>query len=161
AWQGPESGLFKSMDGGSTWSRLTKGLPTPGDGLGRIGIAVAPSNPKRLYAMVDAPGAGGLYRSDDAGASWRRVHSAQRVCSRGNDGQITFRDWRPVGVEEYGYVAPDPLNPNIIYGGKLTRFDRLTGQVQNVAPEPVRTGKYRALRTAPVLFSPVDPHLFY
>ena len=37
--------------------------------------------------------------------------------------QITFRDWRTVGVEEYGYVAPDPLNPNIIYGGKITRFD--------------------------------------
>ena len=47
--------------------------------------------------------------------------------SRGNDGQITFRDWHPVGVEEYGYVAPDPLNPNFIYGGKVTRYDRRTG----------------------------------
>ena len=45
------------------------------------------------------------------------------VASRGNDGEITFRDWHPVGVEEYGYVAPDPLHPNIIYGGKVTRFD--------------------------------------
>ncbi len=277
AWQGPNSGLFKSTDGGSTWSRLTKGLPTADDGLGRIGVAVAPSDPKRLYAMVDAPGQGGVYRSDDAGESWRRVHSAQRVwgrgsdfaevkvdpknkdivyvantslyrssdggksftairgapggddyhtvwinpdntkiillatdqgatvsvnggetwsswynqptaqfyhvstdnqfpywvyggqqesgsagvCSRGNDGQITFRDWHPVGVEEYGYVAPDPLNPNIIYGGKVTRFDRATGQVQDVGPEALRSGKYRVLRTAPVLFSPVDPHLLF
>ena len=277
AWQGRESGLFKSTDGGATWSRLTKGLPAPADGLGRIGIAVAPSDPKRLYAMVDAPAQGGVYRSDDAGESWQRVHSAQRVwgrgsdfaevrvdpsnkdivyvantsayrstdggrtftafkgapggddyhtvwinpdnpriillagdqgatisvnngqtwsswynqptaqfyhvstdnqfpywvyggqqesgsagvCSRGNDGQITFRDWHPVGVEEYGYVAPDPLDPNIIYGGKVTRFDRITGQVQDVAPEPLRTGKYRTLRTAPVLFSPADPHVLY
>ena len=46
------------------------------------------------------------------------------VASRGDDGEITFRDWHPVGVEEYGYVAPDPLIPNIIYGGKVTRFDQ-------------------------------------
>ena len=51
------------------------------------------------------------------------------VASRGNDGEITFRDWHPVGVEEYGYAAPDPLEPDIVYGGKVTRFDRRTGQV--------------------------------
>lgn len=83
------------------------------------------------------------------------------IASRGNDGQITFRDWHPVGVEEYGYVAPDPLNPNMIYGGKITRFDWSTGQVQNIAPDPVRAGKHRFLRTAPVIFSPVDPHVLY
>jgi hypothetical protein len=83
------------------------------------------------------------------------------VCSRGRDGQITFRDWHPVGVEEYGYVAPDPLNPNIIYGGKVSRFDRSTGQVQNVAPEALRGGKYRFLRTAPLVFSPVDKRSLY
>src|SRR5262249_4876585 len=60
AWQGPHSGLFKSTDGGSTWTRLSKGLPTAEDGLGRIGFTVAPSDPKRLYAMVDAPGLGGV-----------------------------------------------------------------------------------------------------
>jgi photosystem II stability/assembly factor-like uncharacterized protein len=83
------------------------------------------------------------------------------IASRGNDGQITFREWHPVGLEEYGYAAPDPLNPNIIYGGKITRFDKSTGQVQNIAPEAVRSGKYRFLRTAPVIFSPVDPHVLY
>ena len=46
-----------------------------------------------------------------------------------------------MGVEEYGYVAPDPLHPNLIYGGKLSRFDWNTGQVQDVSPEPVRLGK--------------------
>jgi photosystem II stability/assembly factor-like uncharacterized protein len=83
------------------------------------------------------------------------------VKSRGDNGAITFRDWRTVGVEEYGYVAPDPLNPNLIYGGKATRFDMTTGQVQDVAPEVLRSGKYRFLRTAPILFSPVDPHVLY
>ncbi len=278
AWQGPGSGLFKSTDGGSTWRQLTKGLPTFEQGLGRIGFCVAPSDPKRMYATVDAsPQLGGVYRSDDAGESWRRASSDPRpwgrgsdfaevkvdprnpdvvysanivawrstdggqnfkafrgapggddyhtmwinpdnpeiillaadqgaivtvnggqtwsswynqptaqfyhvitdnqfpywvyggqqesgsvgITSRGKDGQITFRDWHPVGVEEYGYVAPDPLNPNIIYGGKITRFDKSTGQVQNIAPEAVRSGKYRFLRTAPVIFSPVDPRILY
>ena len=64
-----------------------------------------------------------------------------------------------MGAEEYGYIAPDPLNPNLIYGGKLTRFDKTTGQTQNVAPEAVRSGKYRFLRTAPILFSPVERFL--
>src|SRR5438552_8167337 len=98
------------------------------------------------------------------------------VASRGNDGQITFRDWHPVGVEEYGYAAPDPLNPDLVYGGKVTRYDRRTGQVSDVGP--VRGGRggalaagtasasqgpsYRTVRTQPVVFSTVDPHaLFY
>ncbi len=53
------------------------------------------------------------------------------------------------------------MNPNYIYGGKLTRFDKRTGQAQNIMPEAVRTGKYRFIRTAPVIFSPVDPHILY
>ncbi|MEP6789614.1 MAG: glycoside hydrolase, partial [Acidobacteriota bacterium] len=78
------------------------------------------------------------------------------VASRGRTGAIGAWDWETIGVEEYGYAAPDPLDPNIVYGGKLTRFDRRTRQVQNIMPEAVRTGKYRFLRTAPVIFSPVD-----
>ena len=81
--------------------------------------------------------------------------------SRGDYGAITFRDWYPVGVEEYGYVAPDPLDPNIVYGGKITRFDHRSREVQDISPEPVRSGKYRFLRTAPVIFSTVDPHTLY
>src|SRR5262249_39855708 len=71
AWQGPESGLFKSTDGGDTWKKLTKGLPTFEQGLGRIGFDVSRSNPNILYATVEAnPQQGGVYRSDDAGESW-------------------------------------------------------------------------------------------
>ena len=57
------------------------------------------------------------------------------VASRSNDGRITFNDWHPVGIQEYGYAAPDPLDPDIVYGGKVTRYDRRTGQIQDVAPE--------------------------
>ena len=53
-------------------------------------------------------------------------------------------------------MAADPLDPNIIYGGKISRFDKRTGQTQNISPEAVRSGKYRFIRTAPVLFNPVD-----
>ena len=96
-----------------------------------------------------------------------RVCSGQQesgsVCirSRGDGGQITFRDWSPVGAYEYDYVAPDPLDPDIVYGGRVSRFDRRTGQVQDVAPKPLRGADYRILRTMPILFSPVDPHTLY
>jgi len=72
-----------------------------------------------------------------------------------------------VGVEEYGYVAPDPLNPDIVYGGKVTRFDRRTGQTQQVGPNGGGRGGrggenlFRAVRTAPILFSPTNPRKLY
>ena len=67
AWNGPGSGLFKSTDGGETWKQLTAGLPSVSEGLGRIGFCIAPSDPSRLYATVDAGTKSGVYRSDDGG----------------------------------------------------------------------------------------------
>jgi photosystem II stability/assembly factor-like uncharacterized protein len=276
AYVGTTSGLFKSTDGGTTWQPLTRGLPAPADGLSRIGIGIAPSDPRRIYAWVTAR-TSGLYRSDDAGTSWTQMNTENRVWGRGDDfanvrvdpanpdivyaantstyrstdggrtftaikgapggddyhtiwinptnpriiliaadqgatitvnggqtwsswynqptaqmfhvtadnrfpywvyggqqesgsagvatrgdyGAITFREWHPVGVEEYGYAAPDPLHPGIIYGGKVTRFDERTGDVQNVGPVVVRDGKDRFVRTAPILFSPADPHVLF
>jgi photosystem II stability/assembly factor-like uncharacterized protein len=81
--------------------------------------------------------------------------------SRGDFGEITFRDWTTVGVEEYGYVAPDPLHPNLIYGGKVTVFDRNTGQTRDVSPVVLHTGQFRFNRTAPLIFSAADPHVLY
>ena len=66
---GPGSGIWKSLDGGDTWTRLTQGLPSL---LGKIGVAVSPANPDRVFAIAEAE-KGGLFRSDDAGKTWRRL----------------------------------------------------------------------------------------
>jgi photosystem II stability/assembly factor-like uncharacterized protein len=281
AWSGTGGGIYKSTDGGTTWRQLTKGLPADEDGVVQANLAVAPSDPTRIYASIAASRRStGIFRSDDAGESWSRVttdprpaarigggdlprlavhptnpdfvlsdsivtwksvdggktwsafrgapggddyqniwinpndpdiilmasdqgaiitlnggetwsswynqptaqlyhvaadnnfpyrvYSGQQesgsagVLSRGNDGQITFREWHPVGVDEYGYAAPDPLDPDIVYGGRgVTRYDRRTGQTQNVGPNPIRSADFRTVRTQPVLFSPVDPHILY
>jgi len=275
-FNGDGGDIFKSSDGGKTWRQLTKGLPS---NIVQANIAIAPSAPKTLFAAVRTKTIAKLYRSDDAGETWRGttddprpglgigggdlpvvrfdpknpqiVYSASVVCwkstdggktwdgwrgapggddyqnvwinpnnpdiillgsdqgaivtvnggkswsswynqstaqlyhvsadntfpyrlysgqqesgsvgikSRGDEGEITFRDWQTVAAEEYGYVVADPLDPEIIVGGKLTRFDRRTGQAQNILPVPVQTEVFRMLRTEPVVFSPLDPHLLF
>jgi photosystem II stability/assembly factor-like uncharacterized protein len=82
--------------------------------------------------------------------------------SRSDYGEITFREWHSVGVFEYGYIAVDPLDANIVYGARLSRTNQQLGEVADIAPEPVRRGEYRYNRTLPVVFSPLDPHeLFF
>src|SRR5208282_5701388 len=88
-YRGPGSGLYKSIDGGSTWRQLTKGLPGEADGISRIGPAISPSDPDRMYAWVNvnnvnAKKGSGLYRSDDAGESWELVNTEERVWGRGD-----------------------------------------------------------------------------
>src|SRR5690242_18226844 len=112
AYSGPGSGLFKSTDGGATWHQLTTGLPTPAQGLSRIGIGIAPSDPKRMYAEVNAGKLGGLYRSDDAGASWTRVNSEERVSGRGDD---------------FAEVKVDPKNPDIVYVANTSTYRSTDG----------------------------------
>ena len=76
-----EGGIYKSTDGGETWKKISAGLP--GKLIGKIDIDIARSNPRVLYAMVEAPGnEGGLYRSNDAGESWTLVNSSQRLRAR-------------------------------------------------------------------------------
>ena len=94
---GPGSGLYKSTDGGDNWTQITNGLPT--EGRGRIGVAVAPSNSNRVYAIVDAKN-GGLYRSDDAGQTWKLADNESRIWGRG---------WY------FGGVTVDTKNSDIVY----------------------------------------------
>jgi photosystem II stability/assembly factor-like uncharacterized protein len=94
---GPGSGLYRSTDGGANWQPLTRGLPA--ERVGRIGIAVAPANRNRVYAIVDAK-EGGLYRSDDAGTTWAKVSGDSRIWGRG---------WY------FGRVVVDPKNADLVY----------------------------------------------
>jgi photosystem II stability/assembly factor-like uncharacterized protein len=95
---GPGSGLYKTADGGKTWTQLANGLPAR---VGRVGIAVSPSNPQRVYANVDSdPKLGGVYRSDDAGATWTHTDGQERIWTRG---------WYFSGI------TVDPKKPDVVY----------------------------------------------
>jgi len=283
---GPGSGIWKSTDGGKTWDQTSrKGLPEVP--LSRIGLAVARNTSgKRVYASVFTTKDTGLYRSDDAGASWQLmkadpelagtymnrvtadpkdadvlyvmgrgarksgdggktftiikgapggddyhfmwinpkhpdhmifatdqgttvsvnngktwspwynqatgqfyhlgadnrfpywIYSAQQDCgtvgiaSRSDYGQLTFRDWHPVGGDERDYDLPDPDDPNIIFGsglgGRLSKWDARNGRVSNVSPWPYSsyakrptTVKYRYTWITPIAISTHSPHALY
>ncbi len=169
---------WRSTDGGRSWEGV-RGAPGGDD---YQNVFVNPNNSDIIALASDQ----GVVISLNRGVTWSEWYNqatAQmyhattdnafpyRVCggqqdsgsacvdSRSNDGRITFHDWHPVGIEEYGYAAPDPLDPDIVYGGKVTRYDRRTGQIEEVEPKPLRS--YRVLRTEPLQFSPVDPHSLY
>lgn len=271
---GPGSGVYKSTDAGATWQPVS-GLPT--EGLGRVGLAVSPAQPNRVYAIVDAKD-GGLYRSDDSGGSWQRTSSQQRIWGRGwyfgqltadpkdadtlyvmntstyrsrdggktfdairgapggddyhqlwvnpNDpqrlalssdqgtvisldgartwsswnnqptaqlyhvitdnafpyrvygaqqdsgavavpsrgkyfGEVTNRDWYPACAGgESGYVAPDPKDNNILFGGTVERCDQAVNVVHDVSPTLGLAGPFRRTWTLPLVFSPADGALY-
>jgi len=272
---GPGSGLYKSTDGGTTWTELKSGIPS--EAVGRIGVAVAPTNAHRVYAIVDAK-QGGLYRSDDAGATWSRVSADQRIWGRGwyfckvtvdsrnadivyvsntslyrsadggrswtaikgapggddyhqlwvdpddpkrmvlasdqgavvsVDGAATWSSWynqstaqlyhvaadyrfpywvtgaqqdsgsvavetrsphAEIGTREWlplcaggeaGYTAPDPLHPEVVFGGTVTRCNVLTGETTDVSPERGMTEPARHTWTVPLVFSEADPRSLY
>jgi photosystem II stability/assembly factor-like uncharacterized protein len=174
---------MRSTDGGKTWSGF-RGAPGGDD---YQNLWINPNDPNIILIVSDQ----GAIITVNGGASWSSWYNqptAQiyhvavtntfpyRVCggqqesgsvcisSRGNDGAVTYREWHPVGVIEYGYAAPDPLDPDIIYGGgrsEVSKFHWSTGQVQNVTPIPLRGSKYRTDRTEPTMFSPIDPHVLY
>ena len=274
--KGPGTGLYRSKDGGEHWEQLT-GHGLPSEELGRMGIAFAPSNPKRIYLIADAK-EGGLYRSDDGGENWHRVSKDARIWGRGwyfcevsvdskdpdtvyvpntstyrsrdggktftaikgapggddyhqlwidpdnpqrmvlgcdqgvivtrNGGEtwsswynqptgqfyhvatdnrfpywvygaqqdsgsaatpsrsnyraLNFHDWRPMEAGgESDYVAPDPVNPEIIYGGSVARQDFHNEEVQQIPPTLTYPGDYRRTWTLPLVFSEIDPHVLY
>ncbi len=183
----PNVSIYRSTDAGKTFEAI-KGAPG-GDDYHTLWID--PANPRRMIFGSDQ-GAG---VSVDGGATWSswynqptaqfyhvavdnqfpyHVYGAQQdsgtasTTSRSDFGSITFRDWAPVGAGESGYIAPDPSDPNIVYGGDtfgaLHRFDRRTGQSQTISPSTAGFGEAGGLRftwTSPLVFSPQDPHTLY
>lgn len=278
-------GLYKSTDGGDTWQLLSQNPGMPKGLLGKIGIAVAPTNGNRLWAMIENKDKGGLYRSDDAGETWTHVtdnpnlkqrpwyymnvavspkdenhliilnvnafkskdggktfqrigvhhgdthdvwinpnnpdnyiigddgggevtfndgetfteldlptaqfyhvsvdndfpynlygaqqdNSAKRIASRSDEATIGTRDWYTVAGGESGYIAADPLDPTVTFGGSydglITRLDKKNNQEQtiNVYPEyfmgsPSGDRTYRFQWTYPIVFSPHDPKTLF
>lgn len=102
---GENSALYKSIDGGATWNKIQNGFPK--GKLGRLGIAIAPSNPNILYTVIEAEEdlKKGLYRSDDAGASWKQLN---------NDFGITVRPFY------FSRIVVDPKDPDVVVKGGLT-----------------------------------------
>jgi photosystem II stability/assembly factor-like uncharacterized protein len=171
--------MYRSTDGGTSWIGI-KGAPG-GDDYHTVWID--PGDANTMILGVDQ----GATITFDRGATWTswynqptaqfyhviaddrfpyRVFGGQQesgsaeVWSRGNDGAITFREFHPVGAEEYGYIAPDPLHPWLIYGGKVTRYDERTGQTQDVSPTYDRTA-YRFDRTNPLIWNRIDRRVLY
>ncbi|MBA3650364.1 MAG: glycoside hydrolase [Chthoniobacterales bacterium] len=168
---------WKSTDGGRTWDGW-RGAPGGDD---YQNVWINPNDPQIILLASDQ-GAIITVNGGESWSSWYNQSTAQLyhvsadnafpynlysgqqesgsvgIASRGPNGAITFRDWHPVGAEEYGYVAVSPQNPDIVYGGKLTRYDRRTHQAQSILPKPFRDDDFRIIRTEPVLFSPTDPH---
>ena len=187
----PNRSLMRSSDGGRTFP-VIKGSPGGDD---YHFLWVDPKNDQRMIVASDQ----GTCISVDGGNSWSswynqptgqfyhvvvdnqfpyRIYGAQQdmgttsITSRSDYGQISFRDWHPVGGEESGYIAPDPLDPNIVYGGgpygDVTRYDHTTGQSQVISPSvlssfttPVNLRKYRFTWTSPIVFDRKDPHILY
>jgi photosystem II stability/assembly factor-like uncharacterized protein len=187
----PNVSIYRSTDAGKTFEAI-KGAPGGDD---YHALWIDPANPQRMIFGSDQ----GVGISVDGGKTWSswynqptaqfyhvavdnqfpyHVYGAQQdsgsieTTSRGNDGSITFRDWHPAGAGESGYIAPDPSDANILYGGgtfgELFRYDKRTGQAQIIAPEAIRSFgadptkvAFRFTWTSPIVFSPQDPHVLY
>ncbi len=177
--------MWRSDDAGKNWVAV-RGAPG-GDDYQRIWIN--PSDPKILAVVADQ----GAVISANHGESWSNWYTQAtaamyhvttdnsfpyRVCggqqdsgsacvdSRSPDGEITFHDWHPVNIQEYGIAAPDPRDPDMVFGSArntVSLYDRRTAQTRNVGPPAeMRMPDFnRNVRTMPIIWSPVDNTTLY
>jgi len=172
---------YRSIDGGQTFAAF-KGAPGGDD---YHVLWIDPQNSSRMILGVDQ----GATISLDAGKSWsawfnqptgqfyhvitdnqfpyvayapQQDSGTAAVPSRSDFGEISFRDWFSIGGFEFCYIAPDPLNPNIVYSGgwygSVVRFDKITGQIAHVF---VPGSEERTSQMPPLVFSPQNPHMLY
>ena len=109
---GYDGGIWKSIDGGDNWEKLTNGLPT--GLLGKIGLAIAPTQPNRIWALIQAKEeeSGGLYRSDDSGQTWKRIN---------RDHNLRQRGWY------YTHLTAHPTDPNTVYANNVQFLKSIDG----------------------------------
>ncbi len=176
---------YRSTDGGKSFDAI-KGAPGGDD---YHSLSIAPDDPDRMILSSDQ----GVVISVDGAKTWTSwynqptaqfyhvitdSHFPYWVCgpqqdsgalcteSRSHSRGISTRDWRPVGVGgESQYIAPDPLNPDIYYGGSfgaaVGKFNLATDETQDVAPSLTHPGDYRHTWTLPTVISPRDPREIY
>jgi photosystem II stability/assembly factor-like uncharacterized protein len=187
----PDVALLRSSDGGATFTAI-KGAPGGDD---YHFLWIDPVRPERMIVGSDQ----GAVVSLDGARTWSswynqptaqfyhvttddqfpyRIFGAQQdagtvaITSRSDYGSITFRDWHPIGAGESGYIAPDPLDPRVIFGGDtygaVSRFDDATGQAQDISPAPLASfgqalpeRRLRFTWTSPLVFDRFDPHVLY
>jgi len=179
------TGVYRSRDGGKTFGEPFKGSPG-GDDYHQLWIAPEDGNRMILGgdqgAVISVDGLNDhptwsswlnqptaqVYRlaADSAFPYWvtcaQQDSGAVRVRSRGRFASITMRDWEPLCAGgESGYTAPDPLNPDIVYGGTVERCNVQTGQVDRVSPEVDLPTPARHTWTLPLVFSQADQHALY
>ncbi len=178
--------FWRTEDGGVTWSAV-RGAPG-GDDYQKAWIN--PNDPNILLVVADQ----GAVVSGNRGESWSNWYNQNtaamyhvstddafpyRVCggqqdsgsacvdSRSMDGEITFHDWHPVNIQEYGVAASDPKDPDLVFGSmrnSVSLYNRRTGQTTLVGPDATDRGTdyNRNVRTMPIVWSPVNPKvLFY
>ncbi len=177
----PNTTTYESRDAGKTF-RAFKGAPG-GDDYHELWID--PDEPKRMILGCDQ----GAIVSRNGGETWSSwynqptaqfyhvatdnqfpywVYGAQQdsnaiaTPSRSRYLSLNFHDWRPIDAGgENGYIAPDPVNPGVVFGGTVARQDFSDEQVQEMPPTLAHPGKYRSTWTLPLVYSPIDPHVLY
>ena len=177
--------FWRTEDGGHTWSAV-RGAPG-GDDYQKSWVN--PNDPNILIVVADQ----GAVVSGNRGKSWSNWYTQPtaamyhvstdngfpyRVCggqqdsgsacvdSRSMDGEITFHDWHPVNIQEYGVAASDPKNPDLVFGsqrGNVSLYDRHTGQTSLVGPSNEQRGTAygRNVRTMPIVWAPLDAHVMF
>jgi len=180
--------MWRTEDGGVTWTAV-RGAPG-GDDYQRVWV-----NPNDTNILLVVADQGGVV-SGNRGVSWSNWYTQStaamyhvstdmafpyRVCggqqdsgsacvdSRSMDGQITFHDWHPVNIQEYGVAASDPKDPDMVFGSarnNVSLYNRKTGQTTAVGPDMTAKGPNgesynRNVRTMPINWSPLDPNLLF
>jgi len=177
----PNTSIYQSRDGGQTFS-VFRGDPTGPD---YHELWIDPDDSRRMILSCDQ-GAIVTHNSGETWSSWYNqptaqfyhvatdnqfpywVYGAQQdsgpaaTPSRSKYRSLNFRDWRPLEAgDENGYIAPDPLNPGVIFGGFVSRQDFSNEEVQEMPPTIAHPGAFRRTWTLPLVFSPLDPHVLY